>query len=107
MFYERRRERLSSLYLSLSSVSGTSIVAKYTPVWYSSNDKSPVVVFIVITKLSSCLGGLTVHLALGGVTDMPHFSANETATPMQSATLSDLQLFKVVLVALIHEAAAA
>ena len=78
---ERRRERLSSLNLPLSSVSGTSIVAKYTPVRYSSNDKSPVViVFIVTTKLSRCLGGLNVRLALGGVTDMPHFSVNETAT---------------------------
>ena len=106
---EHRREKLSSLNLSLSSVSTTSKVAKYTPVRYSSHDKSLVVaIFVVTTKLSSCLDGLIVRLALGGVTDMPHFSANETATSHTVFhSLSVLKLFKVVLVALIHEAAAA
>ena len=106
-FSEHRTERLNSLNLSLRSASTTSIVAKYTPVWYSSHDKS-VAVFVVTTKLSSCLGGCIVCLALGGVTDMPHFSANETAiSHTVFHSLSVLKLFKVVLVALIHVAAAA
>ena len=79
---ECRREILSSLNLSLSSISSTSMVAKYTPVRYSSQLISPVVVILVVTaKLSSnCLGGLLICLALGGETDMSHFSANDTAT---------------------------